>query len=191
MADVPGQGFDIERDGYRFVPLRRSDIEPLRRFRNAQMDVLRQSGTISPEDQVRWFEETVVPAQRDPRPPMVLASMLDGEGRFIGYGGLTNVSWDARRGEVSFLVDPTRAAEPDVYGRDMSSFLAFLKELAFKRLGLNRLFAETYAFRHFHLGILEQAGFVEEGRLREHALVGKRLEDSVVHGLLAAEAEIP
>jgi RimJ/RimL family protein N-acetyltransferase len=187
MADAPGQDFDVERDGYRYVPLRREDIEPLRGFRNAQMVVLRQSEPISPEQQQRWFDEVVAPAQVAARPSMILTSILDGEGRFIGYGGLTNISWESRRAEVSFLVDPERAAQPDVYRRDMAAFLGFLAHDAFGRLGLNRLFAETYAFRDFHLGVLEGAGFVREGRLREHVLVGERLEDSLVLGLLAAE----
>jgi RimJ/RimL family protein N-acetyltransferase len=114
-------------------------------------------------------------------------SILDAEEQFIGYGGLTNIDWVSRRAEVSFLVDPERAADPDVYRRDIGAFLGFLANLAFNELGLNRLFAETYAFRNFHIGLLERAGFSVEGRLREHAWTGQGLGDSIVHGLLAAE----
>lgn len=172
---------------HRYVPLRRADIEALRRFRNEQIDVLRQARPISPEQQERWFEEVVVPTQGAERAPMALVSILDADERFIGYGGLTNIDWDARRAEVSFLVDPERAADPDLYVADMSGFLDFLARLAFDELGLNRLFAETYAFREFHIGILEQAGFTPEGRLREHVATSGGLGDSLVHGLLAAE----
>jgi SAM-dependent methyltransferase len=180
---VATPGLPGERDGYRYVPLRRADIEPLRRFRNAQMDVLRQAAPISEVDQERWFDEVVAGAQRDPRPPMILVSILDAAERFIGYGGLTHIDWEARRAEVSFLVDPSRAADPDLYRRDMTAFLGFLAGLAFDDLGLNRLFTETYAFRGFHIETLEQAGFTVEGRLREHVATG----DSIVHGLLASE----
>lgn len=175
------------RDGYRYVALRREDIEPLRRFRNEQLDVLRQREPISVADQERWFEEIVAPAQRDPRPSQVLVSILDSEGQFIGYGGLTNIDWQARRAEVSFLVDPTRAADQDVYRRDMSSFLGFLTNWAFSELGLNRLFSETYAFRAFHVSLLERAGFAVEGRLREHVMTSTGPGDSILHGLLASE----
>ena len=41
----------------------------------------------------------------------------------------------------------------------MTAFLAFLAGLAFGVLGLNRLFAETWAFREFHISLLEKAGF--------------------------------
>ena len=174
-------------DHYRYVPLRRSDAEPLRQFRNDQIDVLRQSEPITAEQQKRWFNEVVVPAQRAAQPPMMLVSILDPEDRFIGYGGLTNLDCDARRAEVSFLVAPDRAADPDVYRQDMEAFLRFLSGWAFGELGLNRLFTETYAFRDAHIAILERAGFSSEGRLREHVTIGGKPTDSIVHGLLAAD----
>ena len=182
-AEREWPGLPAQRDGYRYEPLRRVDIEPLRRFRNEQIDVLRQAEPISREQQQRWFDDVVVPAQREARPPMILVSILDDAGRFAGYGGLTNVDWAARRAEVSFLVDPERAADPDTYGGDMTSFLRFLADWAFRDLGLNRLFAETYAFRDLTIELLEQAGFVREGRLRQHVTSG----DSLLHGLLSED----
>lgn len=180
-------GLPADRDGYGYTPLRRADVEVLRLFRNAQIDVLRQTEPISPDQQERWFDDVVAPAQREERPSQILVSILDPEGDFIGYGGLTNLDWSSRRAEVSFLVDPKRAADADVYGRDMGSFLAFLAQWAFEDLGLNRLFAETYAFRDFHIEQLERAGFTLEGRLREHVVTSRGPTDSLVHGLLRAD----
>ena len=62
----------VRVSGYEYPPLRREDIQALRRFRNEQIDVLRQAEVISEEQQERWFEERVVPAQRDPKPDQVL-----------------------------------------------------------------------------------------------------------------------
>jgi RimJ/RimL family protein N-acetyltransferase/SAM-dependent methyltransferase len=182
-SEPAAPGLPAERDGYRYLPLRRADIEPLRRFRNAQMDVLRQSAPISAPEQERWFDEVVAWAQRAPRPPMMLVSILDGDDRFIGYGGLTNLDWDARRAEVSFLVDPARAADPGVYAHDFTTFLRFIADWAFGDLALNRLFTETFEFREAHIALLEQAGFRPEGRMRQHVATG----DSVLHGLLASD----
>jgi SAM-dependent methyltransferase len=179
----PQPGLPATRDRYRYVALRRQDIEALRGFRNAQIDVLRQAAPISPDEQRRWFAEVVSPTEYDPRPPMILVSILDAYERFIGYGGLTNLDWDSRRAEVSFLVDPARAAEPAVYERDLGAFLGFLADWSFGTLGLNRLFTETYAFRARHVELLERAGFVPEGRMREHA----GTSDSLLHGLLAED----
>jgi RimJ/RimL family protein N-acetyltransferase len=177
----------VSEAGYRYVPLRSEDIQALREFRNAQIDVLRQAEPISPEQQEAWFEREVVPTQGIERPHQVLVSILDGD-RFAGYGGLTNLNWPELRAEVSFLLDPERAADPAQYRADMTSFLAHLARVAFDELGLNRLFAETYAFREAHIEILEQCGYKLEGRLREHIqLGGGKAGDSVVHGLLAAE----
>jgi RimJ/RimL family protein N-acetyltransferase len=177
----------VSEAGYRYVPLRREDIQALREFRNAQIDVLRQAEPISPEQQEAWFEREVVPAEQAERPHQVLVSILD-EDRFVGYGGLTNLNWPELRAEVSFLIDPERAADPAQYRADMTAFLAYLARLAFDDLGLNRLFAETYAFREAHIGILEECGYTLEGRLREHIqLGGGKAGDSVIHGLLAAE----
>lgn len=174
--------------GYAYPPLRREDIQALRGFRNEQIDVLRQAEPISEEQQERWYEEQVVPQQSDPHPSQVLVSILEPGGAFIGYGGLTNVRWDHRRAEVSFLVDPVRAADEEVYRRDMRAFLDHLAALAFGEHGLNRLFAETWAFREFHISVLEDAGFKYEGRMREHTLDGEgRPIDSVLHSRLASE----
>lgn len=180
-------GVPADRDDYRYTLLRRADIQALRRFRNEQIDVLRQQEPISPPEQERWFDEVVVPAQRNPQPQTILVSILHARESFVGYGGLTNISWEARRAEVSFLVDPKRAADPVVYRRDMTSFLGFLQDWSFGALGLNRLFTETYAMRDHHIAILESAGFVPEGRLRQHVMTTSGLTDSVLHGVLAEE----
>ena len=85
-------------------------------------------------------------------------------------------------------MDPKRAGDDDVYRRDMEAFLSHLAQLAFGEHGLNRLFAETWAFREFHISVLEGAGFTYEGRLREHTMdAGGRPIDSVLHSRLASE----
>lgn len=185
-ADLAESPITGTREGYAYTPLRRTDIEALRQFRNAQLSVLRQHEPISAAQQERWYEEIVAPTQLEREPSLMLVSILADE-RFIGYGGLTNIDWNARRAEVSFLVDPARAGEPEVYRGDMSMFLDFLKQWAFDELGLNRLFTETYAFRDFHIAILEQAGFTPEGRLHEHVVIDGEAIDSVMHGCLASD----
>lgn len=187
MDEAPTWGLPVEREGYCYTLLRRSDIQILRSFRNAQTDVLRQTEEISAKQQERWFDEVVVPAQHQPRPRHLLVSILDSRDTFIGYGGLTPIAWESRRSEVSFLVDPARVDNAEVYRADMAAFLGFLLEWSFGALGLNRLFAESYAFRDLHIGTLEEAGFTAEGRLRSHVMTSQGLSDSVVHGILAED----
>ncbi|MDQ3721274.1 MAG: hypothetical protein M3350_10930, partial [Actinomycetota bacterium] len=68
MADPKAPGLPVDRVGYRFGLLARADIEALRCFRNAQMEVLRQTEVITPEGQQRWFETQVEPAHAAPQP---------------------------------------------------------------------------------------------------------------------------
>jgi RimJ/RimL family protein N-acetyltransferase len=49
---------------------------------------------------------------------------------------------------------------------------------------LQRLCTETYAFRDSTIQVLEQCGFRQEGRLREHVRIGERWVDALVHGCL-------
>lgn len=181
---VDMQRFERRQGPYRYVGLRRADVQALRAWRNEQMDVLRQKAPLAEEDQERWFGELVEPTHRSPAPAFLLVAILDGDGRSIGYGGLTNIDWDHQRAEVSFLVESARARDAALYARDLSAFLAFLVRWAFDELGLRRLFTETYAFRTAHVRLLETAGFRLEGRLVAHTRGAGGPVDSLIHGLV-------
>ena len=61
MSRDPAQGAVRDRSRhYDYIPLRRKDIEALRRFRNAQVDVLRQAEPISSAQQEHWDDSVVV-----------------------------------------------------------------------------------------------------------------------------------
>lgn len=173
----------LEMDGYVLVPLREEDIWPIKEWRNAQIDVLRQKRPLMDEDQRRYYEEIVRPQFALPQPPQILFSYLR-DGRCIGYGGLMNIDWDARRAEVSFLLDTSRTHDLDVYCRDFAVFLRMLKHIAFEQLDFHRLFTETYDIRPHHVAVLESNGFVPEGRMRDHVMIRGAYVDSLIHGCL-------
>ncbi|MCP1500408.1 RimJ/RimL family protein N-acetyltransferase [Pseudomonas migulae] len=163
-----------------------ADIEAIRQWRNAQMDVLRQTAPISPEQQERYFVEQVWPQTESLEPSQVLVT-LERAGVLIGYGGLVHISWPNRRAEVSFLLTPELEKNSDELIALFSRFLDLMKQLAFGDLGLRRLCTETFEHRTRHIATLEASGFRCEGRLREHVLVDGRPMDSFAHGLLACE----
>ena len=170
---------------YTVRSIAREDMEAIRRWRNAQMDVLRQPTEISPADQERYFDVAVEPTFAQPRPRQILLTLLEDDAP-VGYGGLTNLDWDARRAELSFLVAPERAARPDVYERDFRAFLELAVDgVAMRDLNLHRVFSETYDVRPQHVSILEAFGFVPEGRMRDHVRIGDRYADSLLHGYVA------
>lgn len=169
---------------YQIVAIRPEDIENIRLWRNAQIDVLRQKKMLTYEEQQLYFQEQVWPTFQQENPKQILFSFLLHD-TCIGYGGLTYLDWENRRAEVSFLVDPARAADEKVYRQDFTHFLELLCQVAFEHMYLHRLLAETYAFRHSTIAILEKMGFIQEGVLREHVYQQGQWIDSIMYGLLA------
>jgi len=164
-------------------PIHPDHIEAIRQWRNQQLDVLRQSRPITREEQERYFATHVWPVTADPQPPQVLVSYFDGE-LHIGYGGLVHIAWEHKRAEVSFLLDPARGGR---YRPDFATFLRLIRQLAFRQLGLRRIFTETYAIRTEHIAILEESGFEREGIMRDHVIIGGKPVHSIIHGCLDAE----
>lgn len=171
---------------YRLIHLRREDMLPIMRWRNEQMDVLRQDRPLTEADQEAYFECVVTPSFSQDEPALMLFSFLKNEVP-IGYGGLTNIHWQARRAEVSFLLDTDRVADAGLYAAEFAIFLRLLKRVTFTGLALNRLYTETFDTRPLHVKILEESGFAFEGRMRHHAFVRGKTVDSLIHGLLAAD----
>jgi RimJ/RimL family protein N-acetyltransferase len=174
---------NLKTGSYQLTPLREQDIFDIKNWRNAQMDVLRQNHELTDEEQLRYFHEVIKPTFTEQFPQQMLSSFLLNE-RCIGYGGLTNIDWQAMRAELSFLLNPKRVADEAVYEKDFSIFLTLIKRLAFEGLKLNRIFTETYNIRPLHIAVLEKNGFVPEGRMLQHVFVGKQFVDLVLHGFL-------
>lgn len=178
----------LESGLYAITAVQPEHIESIRRWRNAQTDILRQTGTITAEQQQRYYATHVWPGMEHAHPDNILLSYFL-ENNLIGYGGLVHIAWQHLRAEVSFLLEPSRAGDPVHYGRDFSSFLGLMQQVAFADLGFRRLFTETYAGRNHHISLLEQIGFRPEGVLREHVLQGDKPVDSLVHGCLRNDAQ--
>ena len=178
---------DFRWKNYQLVPIRYEDREPIRAWRNAQLEVLRQAEPLTAEQQDTYFQRVVLPQFEQEQPGQLLFSLLQND-QLVAYGGLVHISWRDLRAEVSFLADPVRAAEPDTYRRDFRAHLRLLGQVAFAELKFNRLFTETYDIRPAHVAILEEVGFQLEGRLRQHVrLAPDTFTDSLMHGQLAAD----
>lgn len=159
-------------------------IESIRLWRNLQLAVLRQKEPLTEEQQIAYFDHSIWPTLSHAQPSNILLAYQEA-GELIGYGGLVHISWPDDRAEVSFLLDPAKAAEPSEYAARFSAFLSLLKQLAFAELRFKRLWTETFASRLHHMSVLEANGFQREGRLRSHGnMAGTRI-DSVLHGCLA------
>lgn len=180
---------DTSIESYSLRCIQDADIEPIRQWRNAQMEVLRQPAPISPGEQERYFARAIWPQMDSARPGTILVTVLHND-RVIGYGGLVHCTWEHRRAEISVLFKPEIAADPAAYRAALLAFLAMIRDVGFARLGHNRLTLETYDIRPFHIGVLEEAGFKLEGRLREHVVIGGKAVDSLIHAALASDQSV-
>lgn len=165
---------------YQLVPLRQQDIELIRVWRNAQRDVLRQTEILTEEAQKAYFAKFVWPHVGVRYPPQILYSFLS-EGECIGYGGFTHIDWKAKRAELSFLLDPERVKDPEVYKKNFLCFLGQIRKEAHEIWGLHRIFTETFAFRRLHIQVLEQFGFERENILHQRVYKRGEWTDSFIH----------
>lgn len=145
---------------YALRPIDWADREPIRVWRNAQLDVLRQSEPLSVDDQDGYYRDVVEPQLTAADPPQVLVAVTY-DGELIGYGGVVHIDWPERRGEVSFLTDPARLDEA-TFATDWRAYLAMLTSAARDQLGLRQLTTEAYAHRDDLFPLLEEAGFVRQ-----------------------------
>jgi RimJ/RimL family protein N-acetyltransferase len=184
--------FNIREIGdgdYSIIPLREQDIFDIKEWRNAQLDFLRQREPLTHDEQSRYYRYVVSPSFTDTAPAQMLFSFLLNS-VCIGYGGITNINWESKRTELSFLLDTHRAADPDVYVKEFSVYLTLTKQLVFRRLQFNRIFTETYDIRPLHVSVLENNGFVQEGRMRQHVYIKGRFVDSLIHGFTKEQYDI-
>lgn len=173
----------FEFGNYIVIPFREEDKFRIKEWRNQQMDVLRQKQVLTDKDQENYYSNFVLPSFSQAHPRIMLFSFLEHE-QCIGYGGLTNIDWESKRIELSFLVDHQRAIKDELYISDFSTFLALMKKIVFEELKFNRIFTETYDLRPLHIRILEDNGFKQEGRLKEHIQINGIYTDSLIHGYI-------
>jgi [ribosomal protein S5]-alanine N-acetyltransferase len=105
-----------------------------------------------------------------------------GDGAFIGWCGVTRWNPVYRSASLGYVLDDA------AWGRGYATEAArALLGWAFGALDLNRVQAETDTRNLASARVLEKAGFVREGTLREDCVVDGVVSDSWVFGLLRRE----
>ena len=175
----------FELNDLKLVPIRFIDRYSIMNWRNEQIYHLRQSITLSKEEQDKYFKDVISKDFNEKKPSQILFSYLEGK-KCIGYGGFVNINWADRRAEMSFLLDTSLKGDSKKYDYYFSNFINLLKIIGFQEIGLNRIFTETYSFRKNHIKILEDNDFLSEGVMKEHILMieENKYYDSVLHGSL-------
>lgn len=177
----------IWRDSdYNISSIRKEDAEPIRLWRNDQLDALRQDKEISEVQQRDYFEEKVVSGFNTSNPEQILFRFCL-QNSLIGYGGLVHLNWESKSGEVSFLLETSRKSNISKYCDEFTIFLSLLKFVAFEHLQLHKLTTEAYAHRSYHVQTIEKSGFARVGVLRDQKMVDGNLVDAVIALCLSRE----
>jgi RimJ/RimL family protein N-acetyltransferase len=162
------------------------DAMSIMKWRNEQIDALRQKSPLTQEAQLSYFKNLVSKDFKNTKPDQILVSFFLDK-TLIGYGGLVHCDWDYQRAEVSFLLDTVRTKHADQYAHEMEIFFNLIQNLSFRFLHLHKLTTESYSHRKHHVEIIESCGFVRDGILREHALVNGKWVDSIVCSCLKTD----
>ena len=113
---------------------------------------------------------------------LALGIFLQKERRIIGTIGMHNWNQAQKRAQVGYWI----AKEFEGRGlmhRSAERFIDFL----FRKLGLNKVEMHIMPGNLRSMALAEKLGAVTEGRIRQSYLVGGRLEDIVVMGILRSE----
>lgn len=168
---------------YSIVPLRKKDIQLVRKWRNEQIDVLRQKTKLLHIDQIRYYKKLEKESFYKKNPEMILFSLLNNK-KCIGYGGFVHIDWENKRAEISIITMTSRNEDLKIYEKDFTAFFYLIKKLAFDEIGFNRLTTETFDIRPYVIKLLEKIDFKFEGRMKEHIKINDEYVDSLIHACL-------
>ena len=168
---------------YCLVPLREEDIELIRKWRNEQIDYLRQNKPLTKHEQSAYYNHVIKKSFYEKTPEMVLFSFTF-ENNCIGYGGFVHIDWNLKKAELSFLLDTNRTKELETYKKEYNVFLKIILNIGFKQILFNKIFTETFDIRPNTVLVLEKAGFVLENRLLSKNYINGLSVDSLFHSIL-------
>jgi len=117
------------------------DCEKVRLWRNEGLVSLRTPYGLTKEMQEKFYDEVVC----NPNSPHRYWTIWDEKGIgddevfFVGFGGITNIQWENRIGEISLIINPT------LRGKGLGEkAVDLLLDKAFNYLNLNMAYGECY-----------------------------------------------
>jgi RimJ/RimL family protein N-acetyltransferase len=159
-----------------------SDLDVLYRIA-ADLDSWEERGPSAPAPLTRSrFDARLARADQEDASDQVAKFVVDLDGAAVGSASLFDFDVFARHAEASISL------VPEVRGRGVgTTAMRLLVEFGFVRRNLRRIHLQAIASNAGALRSYEKAGFVVEGRLREHAWVRGRYEDIVLMAILRSE----
>lgn len=165
---------------YSLVPIRDKDKYDIMNWRNNQLDILRQETILSIEQQEHYFKMVVNKLFDEDEPKQLLFSFLENN-KLIGYGGLVHIDWESKTAEISFLTETSRNKNVDVFISDWVNYLTILKKVANEYLNFKSIYTYAYDIRPNLYIALQEAGFTEINRHKNHIQIEDKKVDVVIH----------
>lgn len=163
---------------YSIVPIRMEDRYDIMRWRNEQIYHLRQDKSLTKEEQDIYFNEVVAKLFEQEKPAQILFSYLN-DSHCIGYGGLVHINWIDRNAEISFVMDTS--LEGEFFEFHWSTYLSLIEEVAFKELGLHKIYTYAFDLRPRLYTALSERDFKKEAILKGHAKFESNYIDVLIH----------
>jgi hypothetical protein len=152
---------------YTVKPLSFYALMRIRRWRNDQINILRQKEKLSKLKQFLYYME-VVKFQMDKNPKNILFGYYFNK-KLIGYGGFVHIDWINLSCELSFLLD-TKYYETNEYELHFLNINSMVLGIAFLELGFNAIRTETYNVRPIHLKCINEIGFKEQSSSNDNII---------------------
>jgi RimJ/RimL family protein N-acetyltransferase len=164
---------------YSLLPIRDEDKYDILNWRNSQIDILRQQSPLTKDQQDNYFKTVISQLFEQEQPSQLLWSFLL-EGKLIGYGGLVHIDWEAKHGEISFLLCNDRNNDIDKFKKDWQIFLKLIIKVAFNELKFHKIHTYAYDIRDYYFEVMYDEGFEKEGQLKDHILINGKLTDILI-----------
>jgi len=173
-------------DEYCLVPFMEQEMELIRKWRNEQIDYLRQNEPLTKDEQSKYYHQVIKKSFYEKKPEMILFSFIL-KNNCIGYGGFVHIDWNLKKAELSFVLDTNRTEKLETYKKEFSIFLKIILNIGFKQILFHKIFTETFDIRPNTILVLEKAGFVLENRLSSKNYINGSHVDSLFHRILISE----
>lgn len=162
----------------------RSDLKILNRWRSDESTIASLGSAfrhIGAETDERWFENYLANRANNIR----LAICIPGQDEPVGVVYLLGIDWIVRSGEFAIMIGDSGSRRKGV-GADA---LRQLVRHAFDDLNLHRLHLTVLESNAGAIALYRNAGFVEEGRLRDAAFKQGKYHDLLQMSLVKDEHE--
>lgn len=168
----------FQNQEYKLVPIRFEDRYKIMEWRNDQIYHLRQEKLLTKNDQDKYFKKVILNEFNEENPNQILFSLLK-KNICIAYGGIVHINWKDKNGEISFVINTK--LEKNNFNSIWSVYLAFIEGVAFKELGLKKIFVYAFDLRPHLYPVLEKNGFNFEAKLKKHVKIGEHYKDIIIH----------